>query len=64
MEANVAQDRDEKAENRRRHVDKGDGDEGPHIAAISVAYCVGEVYPDEELPFKYDFSLKRPVARD
>ncbi|KAL1717757.1 hypothetical protein EV715DRAFT_273947 [Schizophyllum commune] len=42
VEANVAQDRDEKAENRRRHVDKDDGTEGPHIAAISVAYCVGE----------------------
>ncbi|KAL1701290.1 hypothetical protein EV121DRAFT_212409 [Schizophyllum commune] len=64
VEANVAQDRDKKTENRSRHVDKDDGNEGPHIAAISVAYCVGEVYPDEELPFKYDFSLKRPVARD
>ncbi|KAI5832432.1 hypothetical protein K523DRAFT_361717 [Schizophyllum commune Tattone D] len=57
VEANVAQDRDKKAENRRRHVDKDDENEGPHITAISVAYCVGEVYPDEELPFK------RPRAR-
>ncbi|KAI5886351.1 uncharacterized protein SCHCODRAFT_02555216 [Schizophyllum commune H4-8] len=62
VEASGTQARDEAAaKDQRGHVDE---DEGPHVATISVAYCVGEVYPDEKLPFRYDFALRRLLARD
>ncbi|KAI4522923.1 hypothetical protein K525DRAFT_255174 [Schizophyllum commune Loenen D] len=45
-------------------IGRTDDYEGPHIAAISAWYCIGELYPEQKLPFKYDFALRRPVVKD